>query len=200
MLLIVILLLKPGNSDGEENIPGGRQMEEETYQPRNYHDLIILYCRMSIISIIHKCIVFSVLCAKFMFLSAVPSFQHEAPTPKTSQYPHTYSTFSIVNWTWPWVAHWVKRDWDFPDDPVVRTLCFHCWGPKFDPWSGNYDHTGHVVQPKRKKREILAMMSLRLGCKSCSAKFLRFLTQQVCKKPSYSEAVDPGKGAWEERQ
>ena len=101
MFLIVILLLKPGNSDGEENIPRGREMEEETYQPRNYHDLIILYCRMSIISIIHKCIVFSALCAKFMFLSAVPSLQHEAPTSKTSQYPHT----SIVNWTWPWVAH-----------------------------------------------------------------------------------------------
>ena len=44
------------------------------------------------------------------------------------------------------------------------------------------------------------MMSLRLGCKSCSAKFLRFLTQQVCKKSSYSEAVNLGKSIWEERQ
>ena len=21
--------------------------------------------------------------------------------------------------------------------PVVKTQCFHCYGPRFDPWSGN---------------------------------------------------------------
>ena len=26
---------------------------------------------------------------------------------------------------------------DFPGGPVVRTLCFHCQGPRFNPWSGN---------------------------------------------------------------
>ena len=25
----------------------------------------------------------------------------------------------------------------FPSGPVVRTRCFHCRGPGFDPWSGN---------------------------------------------------------------
>ena len=27
--------------------------------------------------------------------------------------------------------------WDFPGGPVVGTLCFHCMGHGFDPWSGN---------------------------------------------------------------
>ena len=26
---------------------------------------------------------------------------------------------------------------EFPGHPVVRTLCFHCQGPGFDPWLGN---------------------------------------------------------------
>ena len=26
---------------------------------------------------------------------------------------------------------------EFPGIPVVRTLCFHCSGPRFNPWSGN---------------------------------------------------------------
>ena len=26
---------------------------------------------------------------------------------------------------------------EFPDGPVVRTLCFHCQWPGFNPWSGN---------------------------------------------------------------
>ena len=26
---------------------------------------------------------------------------------------------------------------EFPGGPVVRTPCFHCWGPGFKPWSGN---------------------------------------------------------------
>ena len=30
-----------------------------------------------------------------------------------------------------------KQSQEFVGDPVVRTLCFHCWGPGFDPWSGN---------------------------------------------------------------
>ena len=27
--------------------------------------------------------------------------------------------------------------WDFPGGPVVKTLCFHCKGHRFGPWSGN---------------------------------------------------------------
>ena len=37
--------------------------------------------------------------------------------------------------------------WEFPDGPVVRTLRFHCWGPRFDLWLGNYDPA-----PSPKKR------------------------------------------------
>ena len=25
--------------------------------------------------------------------------------------------------------------WEFPGDPVVRTQCIHCHGPRFSPWS-----------------------------------------------------------------
>ena len=27
---------------------------------------------------------------------------------------------------------------DFPGGPVVKTPCFQCRAPGFDPWSGNY--------------------------------------------------------------
>ena len=30
-----------------------------------------------------------------------------------------------------------RRFWEFPGSPVVRTQRFHCWGPRFNPWSGN---------------------------------------------------------------
>ena len=29
----------------------------------------------------------------------------------------------------------------FPGDGMVKTLPFHCPGPRFNPWSGNYDPT-----------------------------------------------------------
>ena len=31
----------------------------------------------------------------------------------------------------------ISPGWEFPGSPVVRTPRFHCWGPGFDPWSGN---------------------------------------------------------------
>ena len=30
-----------------------------------------------------------------------------------------------------------KRKRDFPGGPVIRTPCFYCMGPRFDPWSEN---------------------------------------------------------------
>ena len=39
---------------------------------------------------------------------------------------------------------------EFPGGPVVRTLHFHCWGPGFDHWSGNWDPTSHAAWPKNK--------------------------------------------------
>ena len=36
------------------------------------------------------------------------------------------------------VAHFKKLALrDFPCGPVVKTLCFHCRGHRFDPWLGN---------------------------------------------------------------
>ena len=36
-----------------------------------------------------------------------------------------------------------------PGGPVVRTLCFHCKGHKFHPWSGNQGtKIPQAVQPK----------------------------------------------------
>ena len=30
-----------------------------------------------------------------------------------------------------------KLSQDFPDGPVAKALYSQCWGPRFDPWSGN---------------------------------------------------------------
>ena len=35
-------------------------------------------------------------------------------------------------------------------------LCFHCRGQGHSPWLGNWDPTCHVVQPKKKKRNLAA--------------------------------------------
>ena len=39
--------------------------------------------------------------------------------------------------------------------PVVRTPCFHCQGPRFDPWSGNQDPANHMACPKQKEKQKL---------------------------------------------
>ena len=31
----------------------------------------------------------------------------------------------------------IGRVQDFPGGPVAKTLCSQCWGPGFNPWSGN---------------------------------------------------------------
>ena len=48
---------------------------------------------------------------------------------------------------------WVKKWREFLGDPVVKTLCSHCQGPGFNPWSGNYDPTKWVPPPKKKKKK-----------------------------------------------
>ena len=53
--------------------------------------------------------------------------------------------------------------WDFPGGPVVKTLSFQCRGRGFDPWSGNYNPTCHVVRPK--KTQILSLPTLLGNCK-----------------------------------
>ena len=34
---------------------------------------------------------------------------------------------------------------------MVKTLCFHCRGHGFDPWSVNYDPLSFAVRPKERK-------------------------------------------------
>ena len=34
---------------------------------------------------------------------------------------------------------------------MLRTLRFHCWGPRFDPWLGNQDLTSCVARKERKE-------------------------------------------------
>ena len=40
---------------------------------------------------------------------------------------------------------------DFPGHPEVRTLCFHCWGPRFDPGRGTKILQA-VLRGQKKKR------------------------------------------------
>ena len=64
-----------------------------------------------------------------------------------------------VQWIEMWmrsifiVYYWVKKPpQDFPGSPVVRTQHFHCRGPGFNPWSGNWDPASLAAWPKKKKR------------------------------------------------
>ena len=43
---------------------------------------------------------------------------------------------------------------DFPGGPVVKTLCFHCRGHGFDPWSGKF-HMPCGATKKLKKRTLI---------------------------------------------
>ena len=41
---------------------------------------------------------------------------------------------------------------------VLKTWCFHCWGPVFDPWLGNPDPTSSMIQPKNKKHYVVSIV------------------------------------------
>ena len=42
---------------------------------------------------------------------------------------------------------------EFPSGAVVRTLCSHCQGPGFNPWSRNLDLTSPAAAKKKKKKK-----------------------------------------------
>ena len=44
--------------------------------------------------------------------------------------------------------------WDFPDHPVVKTLCFHCWGNEFNQGT-NIPHDVQHNQKKKKRKKLL---------------------------------------------
>ena len=43
---------------------------------------------------------------------------------------------------------------EFPGGPVVKTLCFHCRGPRFNPWLGGTEIL-QVLQLGQKKKKGL---------------------------------------------
>ena len=49
-----------------------------------------------------------------------------------------------------------KQEWEFPGSSVVKISCFHCRGHEFQPWSGNWDPTGHLTNNNNDK--ILHLM------------------------------------------
>ena len=54
---------------------------------------------------------------------------------------------------------------ELPGSAVVRTLCFHCCGPRLNPWSGISDSTSCAVWPKKEtnwRDNTLLMWHLRL--------------------------------------
>ena len=44
---------------------------------------------------------------------------------------------------------------DFPGDPVIETLGFHCKGHDFDPWLRNEDNEYLEMWPKNNRNYIL---------------------------------------------
>jgi len=52
----------------------------------------------------------------------------------------TKELFTIAKtWEKPVIEEWIKKMWyrEFFGSPAVRTQCFHCYGTRFNPWSGN---------------------------------------------------------------
>ena len=49
---------------------------------------------------------------------------------------------------------------DSPGCAVVKTLCLHCRGLRFDPWSSNQDPT--CLRPKRKRLLLVTDTNLKI--------------------------------------
>ena len=61
--------------------------------------------------------------------------------------------------------------WDFPGDPMAKTLSSQCRGPGFNPWSGT---RSHMPQLKKKKKKSCMLQS-------------RFKTPRAATKTWYSQ-------------
>ena len=46
-----------------------------------------------------------------------------------------------------------EKEREFPSGSVVRSPCFHCWGPGFNPWWGNKNPTSYVGWKERDKKK-----------------------------------------------
>ena len=58
----------------------------------------------------------------------------------------------LLPWNFNYDAIFLKMSWDFPGGPVFKTPHFQSWGCSFNPWSGNWDPTCWMVQPKNIKK------------------------------------------------
>ena len=56
-----------------------------------------------------------------------------------------------------------KRGRDFPGDPMIRTLHFHCRGHRFNPLSRNRYSTSFMMQTKIKKKKNYVAAHLRFA-------------------------------------
>ena len=56
----------------------------------------------------------------------------------------------------------IRKKREFLHDLMVETLPFHCWGPRFHPWLGNWDSTSHMVWLKHKQTNKTLKWSLRM--------------------------------------
>ena len=60
-----------------------------------------------------------------------------------------------VGHNWATELNWTE---EFPGGPMVRTQCFHCHVPRFNPWLENKVPTSSVAQPKKKCIHFLSHM------------------------------------------
>ena len=85
---------------------------------------------------------------------ALDTFSKEIVTKIALLHVTCYDTFSRGKKILRQTTFKVSHIWDFPGGPVVKILCFHGREHSVDPWSGNQDHTCHVVWPKKRKENV----------------------------------------------
>ena len=83
------------------------------------------------------------------YLETKKSYKTIPPLVLVSKIPNKIPANGILQCILKYIKTKVGK---FPDSPVVRTPCFHCWGPGFNPWTGNKDFTTRAAQPKIKEK------------------------------------------------
>ena len=50
----------------------------------------------------------------------------------------------------------IKNVYLNPGSPVVKTLCIHCWGYRFNPWLGKFYMPQYAAKKKKKRFTYIA--------------------------------------------
>ena len=67
-----------------------------------------------------------------------------------------------------WLYNFLKSYFEeFLGSPLVRTLCFHCQGPRFDPWWGTKIPRAVQSGKKKKIKGNKKLLGLALRYASC---------------------------------